>query len=77
MLIVRQSTGKLDLMWPPPQADEEQRQLSEVEDFVFESLLKGTICVLNFFPGLDSVTVTLVLVTLWLKFWAGAGNPKV
>ncbi|XP_052414023.1 uncharacterized protein LOC127959074 [Carassius gibelio] len=26
---VRQSTGKLDLTWPPPQADEEQRQLSE------------------------------------------------
>ncbi|XP_016365984.1 uncharacterized protein misp3 [Sinocyclocheilus rhinocerous] len=25
---VRQSTGKLDLTWPPPQADEEQRQLS-------------------------------------------------
>ncbi len=33
---------------------------------------------LTSFPGLiDSVTVTLVLVTLWLKFWAGAGNPKV
>ncbi len=48
---MRQSTGKLDLMWPPPQADEEQGQLSEVEDFVFESLLKGTICVLNFFSG--------------------------
>ncbi len=28
-------------------------------------------------PGLVSVTVTLVLVTLWLKFLAGAGNPKV
>ncbi|KAK2888866.1 hypothetical protein Q8A67_014241 [Cirrhinus molitorella] len=26
---VRQSTGKLDLTWPPPQPDEEQRQLSE------------------------------------------------
>ncbi|XP_016304586.1 mitotic interactor and substrate of PLK1-like [Sinocyclocheilus anshuiensis] len=26
---VRQSTGKLDLTWPPPQSDEDQRQLSE------------------------------------------------
>lgn len=55
LLIVRQSTGKLDLTWPPSQADEEQRQLPEVEDFLFESLLKGTICVLNFFSGTDCV----------------------
>ncbi|XP_048056324.1 uncharacterized protein misp3 isoform X1 [Megalobrama amblycephala] len=27
---VRQSTGKLGLTWPPPQADEEQRQLPEL-----------------------------------------------
>lgn len=45
--IVRQSTGKLGLTWPPPQADEEQRQLSEVEDFLFESFKSGIICVLH------------------------------
>uniref|UniRef100_A0A8C1F634 MISP family member 3 n=1 Tax=Cyprinus carpio carpio TaxID=630221 RepID=A0A8C1F634_CYPCA len=60
---VRQSTGKLDLTWPPPQSDEDQRQLSEV-DFLFESLLYSFL-ELNVY-----VSVTLVLVALWL-------NPKV
>lgn len=44
---MRQSTGKLGLTWPPPQADEEQRQLPEVEDFLFVSFKIGIICVLH------------------------------
>lgn len=73
LLIVRQSTGKLDLTWPPPQSDEDQRQLSEV-DFLFESLLYSFL-ELNVY-----VSVTLVLVALWLnpKVWGSnseCGNP--
>lgn len=51
---MRQSTGKLDLTWPPPQADEEPRQqVSEVEDFFFESFKSGIICVLHSFTGIN------------------------
>lgn len=31
--LVRQSAGKLELTWPPPQTDEEKQQ-SEVDDFI-------------------------------------------